>query len=110
MLSCKVPLGVQLKNEMYLTEICDVLDSFTKHVPMEVCTNRLEVKGNIYTYDNTKMIQLLLFGNQLTVARVWGASMLRDPQLGKKDILKAYVPTIADWHTRIILLEVSYLC
>ena len=86
MLSCKVPLGVQLKNEMYLTEMCDVLDSFTKYVPMEV------------------------FGDQLTVARVRGASMLRDPQLGKKDTLKAYVPTIADWHTRIILLEVSYLC
>lgn len=105
----KVPLGVQLKNEIYLTEMCDVLDSFTKYVPMEVCTDSMEIKGNTYTYDNSKMVQLLLFGDQLTVARARGASMLRDAQVGKKDTLKAYVPTISDWHTRICLLEVRNL-
>ena len=83
--------------------------SFNKYVPMEVRTNSMEVKGNTYTYDNSKMIQLLLFGDQLTVARARGASMLCDPQVGKKDTLKAFVPTISDWHTRICLLEVMDL-
>ena len=91
---------------MHLTEMCDVLDSFTKYVPIEVHTNSVEVKGNTYVYDNSKMIQLLLFGDQLTVARAWAASVLRDLQVGKKDTLKAYVPTISDWHARICLLEV----
>ena len=54
---------------------------------MEVCTKSLEAKGNLCTYDNSKMIQLLLFGDQLTAARTRGASMLRDPQVGKKDTL-----------------------
>ena len=93
----------------YTSLRCDVLDSFNKYVPMEVHTNSVEVKGNTYIYDNSKMIQLLFFGDQLTVARAWGASMLRDPQVGKKDTLKAFVPTISDWHTRICLLEVMDL-
>lgn len=91
---------------MYLTEMCDVLDSFSKYVPTKVSTRYLEVKGNTYSYDDTKMIQLLMFGDQLTVARARSASMLRDSQLSRKDAQKGYVPTISDWHSRICLLEV----
>ena len=69
-------------------------------------TKLLEVRGNLYTYDDSKMIQLLLFGDQLTVARARSASMLRDPQLSKKDALKGCDPVISDWHARICLLEV----
>ena len=103
----QLPLGVQLKNEMYLTDMCSVLDSFNAYVPMEESTKCIEVAGDLYFYDDTKLVQLLLFGDQLTVARARSASKLRDTQTEAKDTLQGFVPVIADWHTRICLLEAS---
>ena len=53
---------------MYLTDMCSVLDSFNAYVPLEESTNCIEVAGDLYFYDDTKLIQLLLFGDQLTAA------------------------------------------
>ena len=44
--------------------MCSVLDSFNAYVPMEESTKCVEVNGEIYFYDDTKLIQLLLFGDQ----------------------------------------------
>ena len=102
----KVPLGIQLKNEIYLTEMCDVLDNFTTYVPMQESSKTLEMNGKSYTYDDTKLIQLLIFGDQLTVARIRGAEQLRDCQVEAKDTLQEFVAVIADCHSRICLVEV----
>ena len=102
----KVPLGVQFKNELYLADMCAVLENFNCYVPTEIHTKSVEINGKQYFYDDSKLIQLLLFGDQLTVARARGALQLRDPQITAQDTLKGYVPTIADWHTRICFLEV----
>ena len=98
---------MQLKNEIYLTDMCSVLESFNKYVPMRELAKSVKVDGELYQYDDTEMTQLLLFGDQLTVARARSASLLRDPQTVAKDSLKGFVPVIVDWHTRICLLEVS---
>ena len=71
---------------------------------MRELAKSIEVDGELYQYDDT---QLLLFGDQLTVAQARSALMLRDPQTVAKDSLKGFVPVIVDWHTRICLLEVS---
>ena len=89
--------------------MCSVLDSFNAYVPMKESTKCVEVNGEIYFYDDTKLIQLLLFGDQLTVARARSASQLRDTHTNTRDTLQGFVPVIADWHTRICLLEASAL-
>ena len=89
---------------MYLTDMCSVLDSFKAYVPLEESTNYIEVVGDLYFYDDTKLIQLLLFGDWLTAARARSASKLCDTQTKAKDALQGCVPVIADWHTRICLL------
>lgn len=76
---------------------------------MEESTKCVELNGKVYFYDDTKLIQLLLFGDQLMVARARSASQLRDAQVNTKDTLQGFVPVIADWHTRICLLEASAL-
>ena len=103
-----MPLGVQPRNEIYLTEMCEILQSFNCYVPSQIDTNKIAVNGGDYQYDNTKLFQLLLFGDQLTVARARSAMLLRDPQLLIEDKLKGFVPTCADWHARICLVEVPY--
>ena len=91
---------------MYLTEMCSMLDSFIKYVPIEESSKTLQIDDESYNYDDTKLIQLMLFGDQLTAARVRGATQLRDSQTKAKDTLQGFVPVIADWHSRICLVEV----
>ena len=52
----------------------------------------------MYCYDDTKLIQLLLFGDQFTMARACSASQLRNIRANIKDTLQGFVPVIADWH------------
>ena len=101
------PLGVQLKNQIYLTDMYSVLDSFNAYVPMEESTKCIEVVEDLYFYDDMKLIQLPLFGDQLTVACAKSASKLCDIQTKAKNTLQRFVPVIADWHTQTCLLEVS---
>ena len=54
-----------------------------------------------------KLIQLRLFGDQLTVACAKSASKLCDTQTKAKNTLQGFVPVIADWRTRTCLLEAS---
>lgn len=91
---------------MYLTEMCSMLDSFTKYVPIDESSKTIEINDKLYTYDDTKLIQLMSFGDQLTVARIRGAAQLRDSQTEAKDTLQAFIPIIANWHSRICLVEV----
>ena len=53
--------------------------------------------------DKSKVVQVLLFGDQLTVERVHGAMSLRRSH---KNPLEGFVPAISDWHARVCLLEV----
>jgi len=99
---------VQLKNEAYLVDMGQIMDSFNQYVPLEESIQTLEVNGTEYTYDGSKLMQILLFGDQLTVARARGASTLREPQKKCLDRLEGFVPTIADWHARMCLVQVCF--
>lgn len=85
--------------------MCDILDSFSKYLPTEVSTRYLEVKGNAYSYDDTKMFQLLMFGDQITVVQARSVAMLQDPQQSRKDALKGYVPVISRMAHKILLIR-----
>ena len=102
----QVPLGVQMKNEAYLTEKTQNMDSINRYVPSEKSSSSVIMNGSQYMYDNSKLIQVLFFGDQLTVARARGAAVLREPQKSKLDKLEGFVPSIVDWHTRMCFLQV----
>ena len=107
----QVPLGLILKNEANLTEMADILDTLNQYVPTDESTRDTIVEGRNYTFDNSKLIQILLFGNQLTVARTRGVASWRDDDKMLLNCLEGFVPAVADWHTRMCLLQViTFLC
>ena len=71
-----VPLGVELKNEAYLVDMTQIMDSSNHYVPLE----EVNVDGKEYTYDSSRLMQILLFGDKLTVARARGASTFHGPE------------------------------
>ena len=52
---------------------------------------------------------MLLFGDQLTVARVIGAALLQDDNKTPLNCLEGFVPATADWHARMCLMQVLTL-
>jgi len=73
--------------------MCEILQSFNNYVPTKRVTNDIRVDGRDYQYNDSKLFQLLLFGDQLTVTRARSAMLLRDPHLLVEDKLTGFVPT-----------------
>lgn len=77
--------------------MCHILSDLSKYVPSAE-------EGPSTT--TTKVIQLLLFGDQLTVERTRGAKVLRSFHEGAINSLEGFVPAVADWHARTTLVKV----
>ena len=96
-----------LNNENKLNEMKHILAHYMKYVPTLpadgtlVCPNGREV-----IYDDTRFDTKLLGGDQLTVARVCGTQYLRDSEDKQVDHYEGLIPTIEDWHARMIILKV----
>ena len=108
--SYQVPLGIILKNEAKLTEMAEILDNLNQYIPVHESTINRTIEGKSYEFDNSKLIQILLFGDQLTVARSRGAAALRNDDNTPLDRLEGFVPAVADWHARMCLLQVITFC
>jgi len=102
-----VPLGVILKNENKLKEMAEILDDLGKYVPINRSTEIVDINGKSLNVDKSVFSRRLLFGDQLTVARVRGASVLRSTHITPDDSLNGFVPVVADWHSRLCLVTVS---
>lgn len=102
----QVPLGIILKNEAKLTEMAEILDNLNQYIPVHESTINSTIEGKSYEFDNSKLIQILLFGDQLTVARSRGAAALRNDDSTSMNRLEGFVPAVADWHARMCLLQV----
>ena len=63
--------------------------------------------GSEIEVDNTKFHSILFGGDQLTVARIRGAKVLRDTHDTPTDRLEGVLPVVEDWHARMTLLKVS---
>ena len=94
----KVPLGIETKNEANLKEMAQILDSLNKYVPVQC--NDSTAEGGI-------LVPRVIFGDQLTVARIRGAAVLRSYHSTVEEKLKGFVGTISDWHARLCLVTVS---
>ena len=94
----KVPLGIETKNEANLKEMAQILDSLNKYVPVH-CNNS--------TVEARILVPQVVFGDQLTVARIRGAAVLRSYHSTVEEKLEGFVGTISDWHARLCLVMVS---
>ena len=89
--------------------MCSILDVLATYVPAIESSKTVVIEDEEYEVDATKVYQLLLFGDQLTVARIRSASVIRcttDTSVLEK--FEGFTPAIADWHARAIFLDVSY--
>ena len=58
----------------------------------------------MYTQPATELSPRLLFGDQLTSARVRGATALRSFHKTSLDRLEGYMPITSDWRARLFVL------
>ena len=96
-----------LNNENKLTEMTQILLALNKYVPADHTEQTFDVDGVIFTEPETKVWRRMIYGDQLTVARVRGAAALRSLHKTKLDRLEGYVAANSDWHTRLCLVTVS---
>ena len=89
-----------MKNEANLGDMCHIVGDLSKYVPSVNSEEEPETSA-------TKVVQLLFFGDQLTVERARGAMVLRSLHEEAVDRLEGFVPAVADWHTRMTLVKVS---
>ena len=86
-------MGVILKNENIKSEVIDIMENLQQYVP---------AKGGA-------VHNLMFRGDQLTASRARACSDLRlnsDTAFGRLD---TFVPIAEDWHTFLVLLNVSIL-
>ena len=83
------------------------MDEISQYVHVQKEVGQVQVGDESYTHDRSKVIQIILFGDQLTVARAHSSITLRALHDTTIDQLKGLVPTVADWHARQCLLQVS---
>lgn len=99
-----------MHNENKLDEMCTIMEGLHKYVPSKPITNRIRLEsGETLEHHDAALHQILLVGDQLTVARARGAQAIRASHDTNQDRLKGLIPAAADWHTRVILLQVCIL-
>lgn len=104
----QVPLGIQFYNEAKISDMCHILDALNYYVPAKKCTKAVVIEGKDYNIDDSRVFPVLLFGDQLTVARVRSSSIIRSTtDSGALDKFAGFSPAIADWHARACFLDVS---
>jgi len=96
-----------LHNEIKLNEIVKILLALNKYVPSENAEVSMEVNGTCYVEEEARVWPCLIFGDQLTSARVRGAVALRCFHKTSLARLEGYVAATSDWHARLCLVTVS---
>ena len=99
-------MELTLKNEASLTEMKEIL---SQYIPIHESTREEITEGTNYTFDNPKIIQILLFDDQLTIVCSRGAVHLREDDKAAINCLNGFIPAIADRHATMFLLRVRIL-
>ena len=77
--------------------MAEILDALGTYLPKKC----LPDVGEIYK------IPRVIYGDQLTVARIRGAVTLRSSDIVEEKKLNGFTEAISDWHTRLCLVTVS---
>ena len=107
--SVVVPLGVIFKNEMVNEEMVDIVTHLQKYIPSISTTHEYKIvsTGETLPVQSEQLHQILLGGDQLTAARVRSCKMIRANSETPLERLEGVIPVAEDWHTGVIILEVS---
>lgn len=98
-----------MKNEAKLNDMANIIEDLSQYVPVHESTVSANIQGSTFSIDDSKLVKVLLFGDQLTVARARGAALLRDDDKTPLNRLEGFVPAIVDWHARMCLMQVVKL-
>ena len=103
-----------LKNENVLNEMVEVLDELHKYVPTKQTTEEFEVvhgedEVEHLTLNVDHFHQILLGGDQLTIAQVRGSQRIRNNSENGIACLEGFFPVVEDWHTKMCYMKVSHL-
>uniref|UniRef100_A0A1X7TRN2 DUF6589 domain-containing protein n=1 Tax=Amphimedon queenslandica TaxID=400682 RepID=A0A1X7TRN2_AMPQE len=105
-----VPLGVELKDENKLAEMCEIMDSMHKYVPTVTEDRSVTLpNGECITMRESRMWTTLFGGDQLTIARARGAIDIRYSHYTAEEKLQGFLPVVEDWHARMTLMKVGNL-
>ena len=103
-----MPLGVIMRNENKLDQMCLILDDLLKYCPTHAEEEKLMLPdGNEMSHRKVKVFEIGIGGDQLTCARIRGAQGLRRNHDCTDHQLKSFVPFVEDWHSRLTLMTVS---
>jgi len=80
--------------------MCHIVGDLSQYVPSR-SNNSTEEQPT-----QRQIMQLLFFGDQLTVERARGAMVLRSFHENAINRLEGFVPVVADWHARMTLVKV----
>ena len=101
-----------MHNENKLDEMCKIPEHLHQYVPSVRTMSTFSVgpsDEDQLVHDDVMHRRVLIFGDQLTSARVCGAQAIRSNHDREDDKLQGLIPATADWHARVILLRVSVL-
>ena len=95
-------------NENKGDEMIKILQHLQRYIPTK------EIEEEVYIPTEQNLIKrsvvlqhkLLLGGDQLTVARTRGAQMAMCNARTADKKLEGFIPTIQDWHSKVVLTEV----
>ncbi len=97
-------------NENKGDDMIKILQHLQRYIPVK------ETEEDVYIPSEQKSIRrpvvlqhkILLGGDQLTVARTRGAQMAMCNAKTADKKLEGFIPTIQDWHTKVVLMEVRF--
>jgi len=107
-----VPLGVLQRNENKLDQMCEIMDKLHDYVPAQQVVEYFDVFEDNDPIEMDEQIyhQILLGGDQLTVAHARGSASIRADHIthvcSRRDRLEGLLPVVEDWHAKQCLLKV----
>lgn len=104
-----VPLGVLPKNEVKYEDMIDILQHLQCYVPSKQVQREVTVPGTDekLTLDDHEFSTTLVGGDQVTVAHIRGAQLIRSNSESKLNGVAAVLPVVEDWHSKQCLLQVN---
>ena len=103
-------MGIIPKNENKSGEMIEIMNHLMQYVPTVETDANIVIESTEETVPLKKFLshRILLGGDQLTAARA--RSAVKNVGNGNSSIgkLLGLIPVIEDWHTKLLLLVVSY--
>lgn len=105
------PLGILPRDENKTEHMVDIMDVLQQYVPMVEMVKDYHVPsiGRTVQVVTALTHPIQFAGDQKTAVRARGAQKAKVNEVSPSRRLAGLVPVVADWHTKVILLNVSPL-